>query len=108
MTVTAMGRDIRHDPCAGGDIEVTAVHIVAVDGIVAGLVIGVVVVDLVDPVLHIQRQIQLSVRHIPVVNGLLHGVVIAEEIAAVIDGVVAEDVVAAVIVPQGHNYMTII
>ena len=25
-----MGRDVRHDPCAGGDIEVTAVHIVAV------------------------------------------------------------------------------
>ena len=97
-----------HDPGIAGDIEVTAVHIVAVDGIVAGLVIGVVVVDLVDPVLHIQRQIQLSVRHIPVVNGLLHGVVIAEEIAAVIDGVVAEDVVAAVIVPQGHHYMTII
>ena len=103
-----MGRHVRHDPCAGGDVEIAAVHIIAVDGIVAGLVIGVVVVDLVDPVLHIQRQVQSLVRHVPVINGLLYGVVIAEEIAAVIDGVIAEDVVAAVIVPQGHYYMTII
>ena len=108
VTVTAMGRHVRHDPCAAGNIEVAAVHIIAVDGIVAGLVIGVVVVDLVDPVLHIQRQIQILIRHIPVINGLLYGVVIAEEIAAVIDGVIAEDVIAAVVVPQGHYYMTII
>ena len=103
-----MGRDIRHDPCADGNVEIAAVHIIAVDGIVTGLVIGVVVVDLVVPVLHIQRQIQILIRHIPVINGLLYGVVIAEELAAVIDGVIAEDVVAAVIVPQGHYYMTII
>ena len=97
-----------HDPGIAGDIEVTAVHIVAVDRIITGLALFRVVVDLVDPVLHIQRQIQISIRHIPVVNGLLHGVVIAEEIAAVIDGVIAENIVAAVVVPQGHYYMTII
>ena len=108
VTVTAMGRHVRHDPCAAGNIEVAAVHIVAVDGIITGLAIFRVVVDLVDPVLHIQRQIQILIRHIPVINGLLYGVVIAEELAAVIDGVIAEDVVAAVIVPQGHYYMTII
>lgn len=78
------------------------------DGIITGLALFRVVVDLVDPVLHVQRQIQLSIRHIPVINGLLYGVVIAEEIAAVIDGVVAEDVIAAIVVPQGHHYMTII
>ena len=103
-----MGRHVRHDPCAGGDVEIAAVHIIAVDGIITGLALFRVVVDLVDPVLHIQRQIQILIRHIPVINGLLYGVVIAEELAAVIDGVIAEDVVAAVIVPQGHYYMTII
>ena len=97
-----------HDPGIAGNVEVTAVHIVAVDGIVAGLAIFRVVVDLVDPVLHIQRQIQILIRHIPVINGLLYGVVIAEEITAVIDGVIAEDIIAAVTVPQGHYHMTII
>lgn len=102
-----MGRHVRHDPCAAGNIEVAAVHIIAVDRIVPQTA-RLRQVDPAPPVLHIQRQIQILIRHIPVINGLLYGVVIAEEIAAVIDGVIAEDVIAAVVVPQGHYYMTII
>ena len=56
VTVTAMGRHVRHDPCAAGNIEVAAVHIIAVDRIVPQTA-RLRQVDLAPPVLHIQRQI---------------------------------------------------
>ena len=91
---------LRPLPRLQGDIEVPTFSIAAVDREVSQ---ARRCANRIGPVLHVQGQVQSLVVHIPVVNGLLIAVVIAVKVQIVVDGLVVEDVIAAVVVPQSHH-----